>query len=447
MTEGNIAKKIIFFALPIFLGSLFQQLYNTIDAVVVGNVLGKQALAAVTSSGSLINLLIGLIQGIFIGAGVVIARRYGAQDMEGVRRTAHTDLAFALAAGVGLTVVGILFSPQLLVWMGTPADVMESSVSYLRWYFAGSLGTVLYNACSGVFRAVGNSRHPLYFLITASLTNVVLDLLLVPPMGVAGAAIATSISQLLSAALALWQLTRTEGPIRIRLSELRFHPGCLREIVGMGLPSGVQNSVISFANVVVQTNVNAFGAEAMAGVGSYNKLEGFVFLPVMSFSMALTTFVSQNLGARQYDRARQGARFGVSSCVVVSVLVGVAMLLWGRPLLAMFDSDPAVLDYGMAANRIRAGFYAVLALSHTMAAVLRGAGKAKVPMVIMLLCWCLIRVSYITVAVRFIPDIRVVFWAYPLTWCLSSVLFLLYYFRGDWVHGHERAGDNLSRTS
>lgn len=433
MTEGSIARNIICFALPIFLGSLFQQLYNTIDAVVVGNVVGKQALAAVTSSGSLINLMVGLIQGIFLGAGVVTARHYGARDMEGVCRTAHTDLAFALVSGVGLTVVGVVFTPQLLIWMGTPADVMASSGSYLRWYFAGSVGMVLYNACSGIFRAVGDSRHPLYFLILASLTNVGLDRLLVPILGVAGAAVATSLSQMLSAGLALWQLTRTADPIRIVLSQLRFHPGCLKEIVGMGLPSGVQNSVISFANVVVQRNVNAFGAAAMAGVGSYNKLEGFVFLPVMSFSMALTTFVSQNLGACRYDRVRQGARFGVTGCVVVSVLVGVAMLYWGEPLLSLFDSDPAVLNYGMMANRIRAGFYAVLALSHTMAAVLRGAGRAKVPMVIMLVCWCLIRVSYITVAIRYLPDIRVVFWAYPLTWCLSSVLFLCFYFLGDWL--------------
>lgn len=443
MTEGNIAKKIIFFALPIFFGSLFQQLYNTIDAMVVGNVVGKEALAAVTSTGSLVSLLVGLVQGVFIGAGVVIARYYGARDMEAVSRTVHTDLAFALAASVGLTLVGVLFTPQLLRWMGTPADVMDNSVTYLRWYFAGSVGIITYNACAGIFRAVGDSRHPLYFLITASVVNVALDLLLVPGLGVAGAAIATSISQLLSACLALWKLTRLDGPSRIDLRQIRFYPGRLREIVGMGLPTGVQNSVISFANVVVQTNVNAFGADAMAGVGSYNKLEGFVFLPVTSFCMALTTFVSQNLGARQYDRARQGARFGIGGCMAVSVVVGVAMLIWGRPLLSLFDSDPAVLDYGMVSNRIRAGFYAVLALSHTMAAVLRGAGKAKVPMVIMLVCWCLIRVSYITIAVRFIPDIRVVFWAYPITWTLSSILFLIYYFKADWVHGHERAGDNL----
>lgn len=443
MTEGSIAKKITLFALPIFFGSLFQQLYNTIDAVVVGNVVGKEALAAVTSTGSLINLLVGLIQGIFIGAGVVIARYYGAKDMEAVGKTAHTDLAFALAASVGLTLVGVLFTPQLLTWMGTPADVMDSSVSYLRWYFAGSLGIIMYNACSGIFRAVGDSRHPLYYLITASVINVALDLLLVPTMGVAGAALATSVSQLLSAALAFHKLTRTDGPNRIQPRQIRFHRGYLREIVAMGLPTGIQNSVISFANVVVQTNVNAFGAEAMAGTGSYNKLEGFVFLPIQSFCMALTTFVSQNIGARQYDRARGGARFGILSCVSAAILVGVVMLAWGRPLLTLFDSDPAVLQFGMLSNRIRAGFYALLAVSHVMAAVLRGAGRSKVPMVIMLVCWCLIRVSYITITVYFIPDIRVVYWAHPITWALSSVIFLLYYFKADWLHASRRAGDNL----
>jgi putative MATE family efflux protein len=437
MTEGNILKKMMFFALPVLLGNLFQQLYNTVDALVVGNVLGKEALAAVTSSGSLIFLIIGLVQGIFVGAGVVVARFYGAKDMDVVHTAVHTTIAFALAAGAGLTVLGIALTPTLLTWMGTPEDVFPSSVLYFRFYFAGAMGIALYNACAGIFQAVGDSRSPLRFLIFSSVTNVVLDLLFVAVLriGIAGAALATMVSQLLSASLAFRKLTRADGPHRVRVRHIRFDGKMLRRIVGLGLPTGVQNSVISFANVIVQSNINAFGSDAMAGSGTYFKLEGFAFLPITSFCVAITTFVSQNLGAGLHDRARKGARFGVAAAVLAAEAVGLTLIIFAPHLVGLFTSEPAVIAGGVTQIRTEAWFFCLLALSHSMAAVLRGAGKAKIPMLVMLLCWCAIRITYITITVHFIPDIRVVFWAYPLTWSLSSIIFLIYYNKADWVHG------------
>lgn len=440
MTEGKISKKIVLFALPIFLGNLFQQLYNIVDSIVVGNVLGKEALAAVSSSGSLIFMIVGFINGIFVGAGVVIARYFGAKDMKNVHTAVHTTIAFGLIAGVFVTAAGMIGTPWMLKMMGTPEDVLPNSILYFRLYFAGGIGIVMYNTCNGIFQAVGDSRHPLYYLIISACINVVLDLLFVAVLdfGIAGAALATVISQFTSAILGFIKLTRVNGEHRIHMNKIRINRNMLGQVLRMGVPTGVQNSVIGFANVIVQSNINAFGSVAMAGCGSYTKLEGFAFLPITSFSVALTTFIGQNLGAKQYDRARKGARFGIISGVLLAECVGV--ILWiGAPLfIRIFNGQADVIEFGTMQARTEALFYCLLALSHCLAGILRGAGKSTIPMIVMLVCWCAIRITYITIMVHVIPDIRVIFWAYPLTWSLSSISFLVYYFKADWVHAFER---------
>ena len=436
MTEGSIGKRIVLFALPIFLGNLFQQMYNTADSLIVGNFLGSNALAAVSSSGSLIFMLIGFLSGVSIGAGVVIARYFGAGDHEDMGLAIHTTVAFGLAASVVMTLIGVLLSPQILRLMSTPEAVMANSVIYLRIYFAGSLGFVMYNIFVGILQAVGDSRHPLYYLIVSSLINIVLDIAFIGGlgMGVEGAAIATVISQLVSALLCLIQLLRTRECYRLRLSRVRFTPRLLRQIVRMGLPSGLQNSIIAFANVVVQSNINTFGELAMAGVGAYSKIEGFGFLPITSFTMALTTFIGQNLGAGKLDRARDGSRFGIRVTVVLAELIGVLVFVFAPQLIAAFDSNPEVIAIGVAKARTSTLFFFLLAYSHSVSAVLRGAGRAIVPMAVMLVFWCVVRVSFLTVTVAITHSILMLYWVYPLTWFLSSVVFLFYYKKADWLH-------------
>lgn len=434
MTEGTIFKGIIFFAIPLFFGNLFQQLYNTADSLIVGNFLGSAALAAVSSSGNIINLLVGFFNGISVGAGVVVSRYYGGGNSKMVQKAIHTTIAFALAAGVILTIGGYFLAPRLLVLIGTPYDVLPNSITYFQIYFLGSLAFVLYNALSGILQAVGDSRHPLYYLIISSVTNVVLDILFITFFngGVGSAALATIISQTVSALLCLGHLMRTQEGYRVSLRAIRFDWPMLRQIITNGLPAGVQNSIISLANVVVQSHINSFGKMAVAGSGSYAKIEGFGFLPITCFALATTTYISQNLGAKKPERAKKGARYGFLCSVLLAEAVGIGIYIFAPTLIALFDRTPEVIQYGTLHARTVTLFYCLLAFSHCAAGILRGAGKAIVPMLVMLICWCLIRVTYITIVTQFIPEIQVVFWAYPLTWTLSSLIFYVYYRKIHW---------------
>lgn len=440
LTEGPIWKGILLFAMPILLGNIFQQFYNTFDSWCVGNFIGENALAAVSSSGSLIFMLVGFFNGVAMGAGVIIARYYGARDFAAMRRAIHTDVAFGLAAGVALSIIGVVFSPTILRWMGTPEEVMPQSVSYFRFYFCGAVFTVMYNIFVGILHALGDSRHPLIYLMISTVVNIVLDLLFVAVlhMGVGSAALATTISQGISAVLCCIRLMKVEKDYRLVPGEIRFHMESLRNIIRFGLPSGVQNSVIALANLVVQSNINAFGREAMAGCGAYSKLEGFAFLPVTCFTMALSTFVGQNLGAGKYDRVKKGAAFGICCCMLLAELVGLVFYFFAPGLIGFFNDGPVVVDFGSRHMRTICLFYCLLAFSHCMAAILRGAGKATVPMVTMLVCWCLIRVTYITVAVRIVNELTTVSLAYPITWVCSSIVFLTYFLKVDWMHGFDR---------
>ena len=443
LTEGPIWKRLIAFAIPLFLGNLFQQLYNTADSLIVGNFLGSDALAAVSSSGNLIFLLVGFFNGISMGAGVVIARYYGAKDQEKIQQSIHTTIAFGLIAGIALTILGVILAPQILVLMGTPKDVLVNSVVYFRIYFMGSLGFVLYNVFVGILQSSGDSKRPLIYLIISSCINVGLDLLFVGVfhLGVGSAALATIISQFASALLCFIRLLRTKEAYRVSIPKIRIHRPMLKLIISNGLPAGVQNSIIAFANVIVQTNINRFGKMAVAGCGAYSKIEGFGFLPITCFALSLTTFISQNLGAKQYDRVRKGAKFGVLCSITMAELVGIGIYFLAPTLIAAFNNDPKVIAFGTTQARTVTLFYFLLAFSHCIAGILRGAGKSTVPMIIMMICWCVIRVSYITIIVKFIPSIHVIFWAYPLTWSLSSIIFLVYFLKGNWIRSFEQQTD------
>jgi len=435
MTTGSIQRNLLSFAIPIFLGNLFQQLYHTADSLVVGNFIGKESLAAISSIGSLTMLLIGLFQGIFVGAGVVISKSFGEGDKAAVQKAVHTTVALGLSGSVLLTVLGYYFTPLMLVWMQTPPSVFNDAEIYIRIYFLGIGTLILYNTASGILQAVGDSRHPLYFLIISSVINIVLDLVFVAVLGtgIAGAAYATIIAQAVSAILSFRLLFTTGDIIKVRLKHIRFHKGFLAPILRLGIPSGIQNSVTSFANVILQSSINLFGPAAMAGNGAFMRIQGFAFIPITAFALALTTFTGQNMGAGEYERVRKGARFGAVFAMVLAETIGLLMYFGSEPLIALFSRDPEVIAFGVQKSHIASLFLWALALSHAMAGIFRGAGKSIVPMSVMLAVWCIFRIIFIQVGLSIVMDIRVVYWAYPVTWTISSVIFFIYYFSVDWM--------------
>lgn len=444
MTRGTPWKLITSFALPVFLSQVFQQLYNTIDSLIVGKELGTAALAAVSSSGTLIFLMISFFIGSSMGAGIVISRYFGAKDYDKVSRAVHTNLALGITSGVILTVIGVVFTPTFLRWMDTDPEVMPEAITYFRYYFAGALAIVLYNTCKGIMNALGDSKRPLYYLIFSSVLNVVLDILFIAVFkwGVWAAAVATTISQAASAVLCLIQLFKKGTIYQIKLKQIGFDGEMLKEILRYGLPAGIQNSVIGLANVIVQSNINSFGKVATAAYGTHAKIEGFAFLPINSFAMAMTTFIGQNLGAGEHERAKRGSRFGITTAVLLAELIGLIIWLFAPTFIGLFSDDPAVIEFGTNQARIEALFYCLLAFSHAVAAVCRGAGKAFVPMSIMLAVWCVLRIVYIELMMHFTNEIQYIYWAYPITWGISSLIFLCYYLFSDWVHGFDRGRMN-----
>lgn len=447
MTKGRPWKLIAGFALPVLMSQIFQQLYNTADTLIVGRYLGDEALAAVSSSGPLIFLLISFFEGLTLGASVTISRYFGAGDRDKVERAMHTNILVSCLSGIFLTGFGILMTPYILRWMGTDPEVLPDAISYFRYYFTGVLAVVLYNACKSIMNALGDSRRPLYYLLLSSLINIALDLLFIGAFrwGVWAAAVATTISQCISMILCLIHLSSKQMSFRLQWRKLRIDREMLSQIVRYGLPSGIQNSVIGFANVIVQTNINSFGKIAMAAYGTYSKLEGFAFLPITSFTMALTTYTSQNLGACEYERAKKGARFGILCAITLAEGIGVLMYFLIPQLASLFSQTPEVIQLATSQARTISLFYCLLAYSHAVASVCRGAGKAFVPMTIMLLVWCVFRITYITLVMRITHEIRFIYFAYPLTWSISSIIYFIYYHFSNWVHGFDKTA-RASRT-
>lgn len=440
LTEGPIGRGLLAFAIPLFLGQLLQQLYNVADAWVVGNFADNNAFAAVSSTGSMTFLVIGFFNGVATGGGVVISKYFGAKNYDAVEKSVHTNFLFGIIASVLATAVGMLLAPWLLTIMKTPAEVMPESLTYLRIYFGGVSTIIMYNIGMAIMRALGDSIHPLYYLVLSSIVNVLLDLLFVAVLGygVAGAGVATVIAQGISAVMCIVKMCRTDGVGRLKLRALRYYPEYMGEVIVQGLPNGVQNSVISIGNMVVQTNINSFGSYAMSGVGAYSKIEGFAFLPITSMSISLPTFIGQNLGAKKYDRAKKGAAFGIASGVVLAEIIGVIVYLFAPQLLRFFVNVDEAVAIGERHARIICLFFFLLAFSHCAAGVLRGCGKSIVPMITMLAFWCGVRIIYVTTTLHFIQNFSVISWAYPLTWTLSSIVFLTFLLKSDWVHSFEK---------
>ncbi len=435
MSEGNIWKQLLFFSIPLVLGNIFQQLYNAVDSIIVGNFVGSQALAAVTSSSPVINMLISFFMGLSIGAGVVISRYFGANDRQGVSDSIHTSMAIIILAGIAMTFIGVLLTPYILQWVGVPQDVMSDSIVYLKIYFYGIIGVMIYNMGSGVLRALGDSKTPLYFLIFSSAVNIVLDYAFVVylHMGVSGVAWATLISQCLSALLVCLLMMKGNASYQLRLRQLKIHPSTLSEVIRVGLPSGVQNAIVSFSNVIVQSNINAFGSTAMAGCGAYTKIDGFAILPVTSYSMAITTFTGQNIGAGRFDRVRQGTKVCLTLSLITTLLISLLLFLFGDTALSIFTSDPAVISYGHIMLTLLVPGYFLLAISHAISGVLRGANRAATAMIIVISCWCGLRMAWILTSVPIFHSIHVVLLGWPISWLVSTIIFILYYRRGHWL--------------
>ena len=441
MTQGNILKHYLTFAAPLAVGLLFQQLYNAVDAAIIGNFGPENALGAVTSTGSIINMLIGIFNGLSLGTGVVLSQAYGAHDEKRIHKVVHTTMLSTLILCVIATVLGLVIARPALEMMNTPEKIMDMSVTYLVTYFAGISGLLIYNMGSAILRAVGDSKRPLYFLVFSAVVNTVLDLLFVIcfDMGVFGVALATVIAQGLSAALVVYVLMKESGAYGLRLSDLYIDKAEFKAIFNLGLPSSIQQGLTSFSNVFVMSYVNAFGADCTSGWGAYNKLDMFLMVPVMALAQASTTFVGQNWGARQYARARRGVRYGVWMSMGCLVVLAAAVLIWANPLLHLITNNPAEIAYGERFIRIITPFYITICFNQMYGGALRGIGSAKAPMFIFLGSFVAFRQAFLFV-VKLLVDGRVIgalsdahFFlmslAFPMGWIMASTLLIIFYRR------------------
>ena len=435
LTEGAITRQLVRFFMPIVLGTFFQQLYNTVDSLIVGNFVSKQALAAVGCTGPIINTLIGLFSGLAAGASVVISQYYGAKDDEKLGKAVHTTVMITLITCVVLTVVGVWATPLMLRLMDTPADVILEAELYLRIYFGGVSGLLLYNIGSGILRAVGDSTRPLYFLIFSAVMNTVLDLFFVAVLkqGIAGAAIATIISQFVSAILVMLLLLRSKDSYRLEISRLRMHKGMLRRICNIGIPSSLQMGITAFSNIFVMGYINHFESSCMAGWTAYNKLDALAMLPMQSLSLALTTFVGQNLGAGDLKRAKAGPRYGMIMGLIVTVIILVPMMVFAPQLTALFNGDADVIEFGTLFVRICSPFYIAFVINQVYSGALRGAGDTKNTMYIMLFSFVVFRQIYLFIVSRLGATAGVIALGYPMGWMMCSALLLIYYYKGHWA--------------
>ena len=411
LLKGSIWKSILIFSLPLLVGNLFQQLYNTVDSYVVGNFVSSHALAAVGQSTSIINMLVGFFMGLSTGVGVVIAQYFGAKETKKMQDSIHTSLALTLVLCVLFTILGIALSKPILVMIGSPKEVLPLAVIYLQIYFAGVSFSLIYNMGAGILRALGDSKNPLIYLVVSSLVNIVLDFVFVIyfHLGVAGVGIATTLAQLVSAILVMHELMHTDKEYKVYISKIRFSKPILSRIISIGIPAALQNSIVSFSNVIVQSYISKFGSAAVAGYSTTTKLDGFLQLPIQSFSMAITTFVGQNYGAQNYKRVRKG------------------LYTTGEFLVGLFSQDKDVIVAGVTMISVFAPGYIFLPLSHITAGALRGVGLSKVPMYSMILCFVILRQVYLFVATQFSSELITVFLGWPLTWIVNAALLIGYY--------------------
>lgn len=435
MTKGNIVIQVIAFSIPLLIGNLFQQFYNMVDSIVVGNFVGKAALAAVGSSNTLINLIVGLFIGISTGASVVISQYYGAKDRKNMKRAVHTAMVVTFVGGIVLIALGLFFAVPVLELMGTPCEVMTEATRYLQIYFTGSLFAAIFNMGSGILRGVGDSKRPLYFLCVSSVVNIVLDLLFVAvfQFGVAGVAYATIIAQGVAALLILIAMAKTQDMYRLEWKELRVYKDMLRQILVMGIPSGIQGVIVSLSNVIVQSSINAFGADAMAGFSSYIKIDGLIILPITSFALAAMTFTGQNIGAKNYKRVRTGTWKMLQIGAVYTLAASVIVLFLGKYLLNIFTRDAAVNSYGCEVMYTIAPAYITLMVSQILTGVFRGAGKSILSMVMLIGNMVGIRLLWILTMGAVFPSLRMIIVGYGISWITAALTTGVYAWKGKWL--------------
>lgn len=435
LTKGSIVKAIILFSVPLLIGNLFQQLYNAVDSYVVGNYVGKVALAAVGASTPIINMLIGFFMGISTGAGVVIAQFFGAGDLSKMKKAIHNSIALTLVIGVVLTVVGLVFNDPILKAIGVPSDVFSEASTYLSIYFWSLIFVMIYNMGSGILRSVGDSKRPLYFLIFSSVINIVLDFLFVKNFGfgVAGAGYATLIAQAISAIMVMYVLMKTEDSYKVVLKDIKFDKEILLKIIKIGLPTGFQQSIVSLSNVIVQSYINVYGASVIAGYSVTIKIDGFVNLPLQAFNMAITTFVGQNIGAKQYNRVKKGAYITTFLAMVTIGFFVVIMYFFGRDFIALFNQEKDVIDAGRLMQLTFLPFYIFLPINQVINGVLRGAGRSAVPMYVMIFSFVFLRQIYLFLVTKVTSDVVYVFLGWPTTWVVCSLIFIVYFFKVQWL--------------
>ena len=431
MTDGAILPQMVLFALPLLLGNIFQMLYNTVDTLVVGNFVGTQALAAVGSTTMIVNIIVFFFNGLSVGASVVIGQQYGARNHENLHTAVETTILATFLASVLFTAIGILMVRPMLAFMSTPADVLPEATVYLRVYFSGISGLLIYNMGSGILRAVGDSTRPLYFLVFTSILNVILDLFFVLALhlGIAGVAYATILSQFISAVLVLILLTRTSDIYKLVWRDLRLHKPTLRKILYIGLPAALQSTITAFSNVFVQSYVNVFGSACMAGWSCYNKIDQFIYLPMSSMAVAATTFVSQNIGAGKEERANRGTKNAVLLSVLITFMICVPIVVFAGPASSIFTKDSSVIRYSVLFLRLNSFFLLANSVNHVLAGGLRGRGDSKGPMICMIGCFVVVRQIYLFTATRLIANTEIVVGlGYPVGWVTCCIAELLYFY-------------------
>ncbi len=430
ITEGVIWKQLLIFFFPLLLGTFFQQLYNTVDAIIVGQFVGKEALSAVGgTTGSLINVFVGFFVGISTGATVTISQYYGAKNKEEVNKAVHTAIAMSLAGGAIIMVLGLICAPAALRLMGTPEEIMPESITYIRIIFGGMIANLLYNVGAGILRAIGDSRRPLYILMVGVVMNIVLDSIFVIffHWDVAGVGIATVISQIVCAALVCIRLMRTKDIYRLELKQVRFHKGMLKRIIKIGLPAGVQSLMYSSSNVIIQANMNSLGTNTVAAWAAYSKIDGLFWMAMSSFGISITTFVGQNYGAGYYDRVRKGVRICLRMTIAVAVGLSIVLYLGGSYVYGLFTTDPNVIEVGMEILHFMIPVFITYVCIEIFAGALRGLGNSFIPMLMTCLGVCALRVVWLLIVVPIWRNLTMVLVSYPLSWSVTSILFIFYY--------------------
>lgn len=430
ITEGVIWKQLLIFFFPILFGTFFQQLYNTIDAVIVGKYVGKEALAAVGgTTGTLINLLVGFFVGLSSGASVIISQYYGAKNEEKVKEAVHTAMAFSITGGIILMILGMIGAPIALEAMGTPEDIMNYAVVYIRIYFAGIIGNLIYNMGAGILRAIGDSKRPLYFLMTSCVVNIILDILFVVifKMNVAGAALATILSQLISAILVIVVLMRSKDVYQLILPKIRLHLEMVKRIIQIGFPAGLQSAMYSISNIIIQSSVNALGTDTIAAWTAYSKIDAIFWMIIGAFGISITTFVGQNHGAGKRERVEKGIKVCMKMTLVTSIIISVILYVFGGYIYQLFTDDAAVMEKGVEILHFMVPFFITYICIEILSGALRGVSDCWVPMLITCLGVCVVRVLWILFAVPNNMTMKMVLVSYPLTWILTSVSFVIYY--------------------